>query len=126
MKKLYGQRAYVQSAGVKNDMEIDGFSVSVCKEIGVELERHRSRSFEEMMDWGDDLGQFDLIVALSASSRRAALDLTRNYHLEVEYWPILDPTAIGPAAERLARSESLQAHGLSVRARLDRLNGGQP
>jgi len=31
--------------------------------------------------------------------------------------------AIGPAAERLAQSESLQAHGLSVRARLDRLNG---
>jgi histidinol dehydrogenase len=30
--------------------------------------------------------------------------------------------AIGPAAERLAMSESLQAHGLSVRARLDRLN----
>ncbi len=32
--------------------------------------------------------------------------------------------AVGPAAERLAISESLQAHGLSVRARLDRLNGG--
>ncbi|WP_417271122.1 histidinol dehydrogenase [Celeribacter sp.] len=32
--------------------------------------------------------------------------------------------AIGPAAERLAKSESLEAHGLSVRARLDRLNGG--
>ncbi|MFQ1702052.1 histidinol dehydrogenase [Loktanella agnita] len=32
--------------------------------------------------------------------------------------------AIGPAAERLAQSESLQAHGLSVRARLDRLNRG--
>lgn len=30
--------------------------------------------------------------------------------------------AIGPSAERLAVSESLQAHGLSVRARLDRLN----
>ncbi|PZR00334.1 MAG: histidinol dehydrogenase [Cereibacter sphaeroides] len=30
--------------------------------------------------------------------------------------------AIGPAAERLAQSESLEAHGLSVRARLDRLN----
>jgi histidinol dehydrogenase len=30
--------------------------------------------------------------------------------------------AIGPAAERLAISESLDAHGLSVRARLDRLN----
>ncbi|MCB1397945.1 MAG: histidinol dehydrogenase, partial [Rhodobacteraceae bacterium] len=31
--------------------------------------------------------------------------------------------AIGPAAETLATSESLQAHGLSVRARLDKLNG---
>ncbi|SIS85790.1 histidinol dehydrogenase [Phaeovulum vinaykumarii] len=30
--------------------------------------------------------------------------------------------AIGPAAERLAISESLQAHGLSVRARLDAIN----
>ncbi|MCA0873719.1 histidinol dehydrogenase [Seohaeicola saemankumensis] len=30
--------------------------------------------------------------------------------------------AIGPAAERLAQSESLEAHGLSVRARLDHLN----
>ena len=29
---------------------------------------------------------------------------------------------IGPAAERLARSESLEAHGLSVGARLERLN----
>ncbi|MCL4141693.1 UNVERIFIED_CONTAM: hypothetical protein GTU68_011253, partial [Idotea baltica] len=29
---------------------------------------------------------------------------------------------IGPSAERLAISESLEAHGLSVRARLDRLN----
>ena len=30
--------------------------------------------------------------------------------------------AIGPAAETLAISESLEAHGLSVRARLDALN----
>lgn len=30
--------------------------------------------------------------------------------------------AIGPSAERLAASEGLEAHGLSVRARLDRLN----
>jgi histidinol dehydrogenase len=32
--------------------------------------------------------------------------------------------AIGPSAETLARSERLEAHGLSVRARLDRLNRG--
>ena len=95
MKKFYGQRAYVQSAGVRNDMEIDGFSISVCREIGVELARHRSRSFDEMRNLGDDLSQFDLVVALSPASRKAALDLTKFYHLAVEYWPILDPTAIG-------------------------------
>ena len=66
MKKFYGQRAYVQSAGVKNDMEVDGFSIAVCAELGIELSRHRSRSFEEMQTLGDDLGQFDLIIALSA------------------------------------------------------------
>ncbi len=99
MKKFYGQRAYVQSAGVKNDMEIDGFSVAVCAELGIELSRHRARSFEEMQGLGDDLGQFDLIIALSSASQHAALDLTRSYHLEVEYWPIIDPTALGEGRE---------------------------
>ena len=99
MKKFYGQRAYIQSAGVKNDMEIDGFSIAVCAELGIELSRHRSRSFEEMREWGDDLGQFDLIMALSPASQRTALQLTRTYHLEVEYWPILDPTGLGETRE---------------------------
>lgn len=34
--------------------------------------------------------------------------------------------AIGPAAATLARSESLEAHGLSVQARLERLNARNP
>lgn len=99
MKQFYGQRSYVQSAGVKNDMEIDGFSVAVCAELGIELARHRARSFQDMQDWGDDLSQFDLIVALSPASQHMALDLTRHYHLDVEYWPILDPTGIGDSRE---------------------------
>jgi arsenate reductase len=95
MKKFYGQRSYVQSAGVRNDMEIDGFSIFVCLEMGIELSRHRSRSFEEMQNLGDDLSQFDLVIALSPASQRMALELTRFYHLAVEYWPILDPTGLG-------------------------------
>ena len=100
MKKFYGHSAYVQSAGVYNDMEIDGFSVAVCQELGIELARHRSRSFDEMQDWGDDLSGFDLVVALSPASQRRALDLTRYYHLDVEYWPILDPTGLGEGREQ--------------------------
>ena len=99
MKKLYGTGTYVQSVGVINDLEIDGFSISVCEEIGVELSRHRSRSFDEMEKWGDDLSSFDLIVALSPASQRRALELTRLFHLAVEYWPILDPTGIGETRE---------------------------
>jgi len=95
MKQFYGQDVYVQSAGVHNDLEIDGFSVAVCQELGIELSRHRSRSFDEMQEWGDDLSGFELIVALSPASQRLALDLTRYYHLEVEYWPIIDPTGLG-------------------------------
>ena len=100
MKKLYGQKIYVQSAGVKNDLEIDGFSIAVCQELGVELSRHRARSFDEMEQWGDDLSGFDLIVALSPASQRRVLDLTRLHHLEVEYWPVLDPTGLGDSREQ--------------------------
>lgn len=100
MKKYYGTETYVQSAGVHNDMEIDGFSVTVCQEIGIELSRHRSRSFDEMQQWGDDLSGFDLVVALSPAAQRRALDLTRLYHLDVEYWPILDPTGLGDSREQ--------------------------
>jgi arsenate reductase len=95
MKKLFGTECYIQSVGVKNDLEIDGFSIAVCQEIGVELSRHRSRSFDEMEDWGDDLSSFDLVLALSPASQRRALDLTQFFHLDVEYWPILDPTGLG-------------------------------
>ena len=99
MKKYYGADVYVQSVGVHNDMEIDGFSIAVCQELGVELSRHRSRSFDEMEEWGDDLSSFDLIVALSPASQRRALELTRFFHLSVEYWPILDPTGLGEGRE---------------------------
>ncbi len=99
MKQLYGTRCYIQSVGVKNDLEIDGFSIAVCAELGVELSRHRSRSFDEMEDWGDDLSSFDLVLALSPASQRRALDLTQFYHIEVEYWPILDPTGMGDNRE---------------------------
>nr|WP_226892693.1 low molecular weight phosphatase family protein [Phycobacter azelaicus] len=99
MKKFYGAGTYVQSVGVKNDMEIDGFCIAVCQEIGVELSRHRSRSFDEMEQWGDDLSSFDLVVALSPASQRRALELTRFFHLEVEYWPIMDPTGLGETRE---------------------------
>ncbi|ATG42098.1 phosphotyrosine protein phosphatase-like protein [Phaeobacter piscinae] len=114
MKQFYGSGTYVQSVGVKNDMEIDGFCIAVCQEIGVELSRHRSRSFDEMEQWGDDLSSFDLVVALSPASQRRALELTRFFYLDVEYWPIMDPTGLGETRDakldsyRQTRSQIIQ------------------
>jgi len=95
MKRDYGTTIFVQSAGVHHDMEVDGFSVAVCEEIGVTLSKHMSRSFEEMEEWGDQIDGYDLIIALSPASQRAALEYTRYYALDVEYWPIFDPTNLG-------------------------------
>lgn len=105
MKKLYGHETYVQSVGVVNDLEIDGFAISVCKEIGVEMSRHQSRNFDEMEQVGEALSGFDLVVPLSPASQRRALDLTRFYHLTVEYWSILDPTGL-----RETREQKLNAY----------------
>ncbi|MEO1551326.1 MAG: low molecular weight phosphatase family protein [Pseudomonadota bacterium] len=99
MKKLFGKTIYVQSAGVRHELEIDGFSVAVCQELGVELTRHRSRSFEEMEEWGDEIDAYDLIVALSPASLRRAQEYTRYHAIDVEYWPIFDPTGLGETRE---------------------------
>jgi len=98
-KKFYGDQTFVQSVGVHNDRDVDGFSVTVCEEMGVEIDRHQVRSFDEMEDWGDDLSSFDLIIAMTPASLRRAQELTRYYHLDVEYWPIMDPTGLGEKRE---------------------------
>ncbi len=121
MKKFYGQRAYVQSAGVKSDLDVDGFSIAVCAELEVEISRHQSRSFDEMQDWGDDLSAYDLIVALSPAAQRRALELTRYHHLEITYWPILDPTGMGETRE--AKLESYRASRDQIIARMTGLWG---
>lgn len=104
LKKHAGQAIFVQSAGVKNDLEIDGFAIAVCQELGVELSRHKVRTMDEMVDWGDDLESYDLIVALSPASQRRALEFTRFAALEVEYWPIIDPTGLGETREAKLQS----------------------
>lgn len=99
MKKLYGTEAYVQSAGVMNDLDIDGFAVYVCQEIGVELSRHKARSFQDLQEVGEHMSSYDLIIALSPASHHKARNLTKLYHIDVEYWPITDPTGAGENRE---------------------------
>ena len=98
-KRVLGSRVFLQSAGVKGEMEIDGFAVEVCREIGVELGKHRVKSFDDFEDWGEDIDSYDLVIALSPAAQRRALEYTRHYALEVEYWPTLDPTGLAEKRE---------------------------
>ena len=91
MKKHFGTSIYVQSVGVESEKEIDGFTIAVCKEIGVELSKHQVRNFDEMEALGDHMIEFDLVVALSAASYNKATTLINNVKLKVEYWQVGDP-----------------------------------
>ena len=99
MKLLHGQKVFVQSAGVFDDLEVDGFMIAVAEEIGIDISRHRSRSFEQMEEWGDDIDAYDRIIALSPAAQRHALERTREFHVDVSYWPTLDPTGLGEKRE---------------------------
>jgi protein-tyrosine-phosphatase len=100
LKKLHGRSVYVQSAGVGEEQETDSFMVAAAAEIGLDLSRHRPKSLERMEAWGDDVGAYDLIVALSPAAQRTALEYTRTRAIEVLYWPTLDPTGIGESREQ--------------------------
>lgn len=99
MKKLFGAETYVQSAGLKDDLEIDGFAIAVCHEMDVELARHQSRSFEEMEQLGDQLSSFDMVIALSPASYARAQELTKVFHMDVLFWDTSDPTSQGETRE---------------------------
>jgi len=104
MKKFYGDRVYIQSAGIAQDMEIDGFVIAVCNEIGIELARHRTRVMNDAGMLGDNLASFDTIVALSPRAHDLARQSATINALTIEYWPTSDPTAgEGSRSERLDR-----------------------
>lgn len=81
-------RIYVESAGVRAG-ELDGFAVSVMREIGIDVSNHQPHTIDELNDTG-----FDLIVTLSPEAHHQALELTRTMAVDVEYWPTLNASLV--------------------------------
>ncbi len=96
-KQMFGQSAYVGSAGVQKG-ELDPFVVAVMEEIGIDISRHKPMTFEELEDL-EGLS-FDLIVTLSPPAHHKALELTHSIAADVEYWPTVDPTGIEGSREQ--------------------------
>ena len=88
LKHLLGHRVYVDSVGVR-PLEIDPFVVEVMDELGIDLSRHRPKSFDDLEDTS-----YDLIVSLSPEAQHSAVELTRTMACEVEFWNTLDPSIV--------------------------------
>ena len=98
-RQLLGRTSYVGSAGVRKG-ELDPFAVAAMDELGLDIAKHKPKTFEEMEEW-EGLN-FDLIITLAPEAHHRALELTRTLAADVEYWPTPDPTAIeGTREQRL-------------------------
>jgi protein-tyrosine-phosphatase len=117
MHHLFGRQVYVESAGVREGA-LDPFAVEIMEEIGIDISRYHPKTFEFLADTS-----FDLIVSLSPEAHHKALEVTRSAAVEVEYWPVVDPTAVEGA-----RSQRLDAYREVRDAILARIHArfGQP
>ena len=88
LKHLLGHRIYVDSVGVR-PLEIDPFVVEVMDEMGIDISKHRPKSFDDLEDTS-----YDLIVSLSPEAQHSAVELTRTMACEVEFWNTLDPSIV--------------------------------
>jgi protein-tyrosine-phosphatase len=86
MRHLYGKVVYVDSAGARKG-ERDDFVTEVMDEIGLNLAKHRPKSFDDMEE-----NSFDLVITLSPEAHHRAMELTRTSAAVVEYWPTHDPS----------------------------------
>jgi len=92
-KRLYGQASYIDSVGVRAS-EVDGFAAAALDELGIDVHRHHAKTFGDV-----DPSSFDLIVTLSPEAHHQALEFTRGTAVEVEYWPVMDPSGVEGSRE---------------------------
>ncbi len=88
LKHFHGRRIFVDSAGVREG-ELDPFAVAVIEELGIDLSRHRPKTFDDLED-----ESFDFVITLSPEAHHRAIEMTRTTACEVVYWNTLDPTFV--------------------------------
>ena len=91
MKRLFGNRVFVDSCGLRPDDDslVDPFVVTAMDELGVDLSEHRPKSFDDLEDQS-----FDLVISLTPEAQHRAVELSRGRSVDIEYWPTHDPTLV--------------------------------
>jgi len=92
-KLLHHRRIFVDSVGVRAG-ELDPFAVAVMDEIGIDISKHRVKTFDRLEDTS-----FDLIISLSPEAHHRALEMTRNMACDVEFWNTFDPSIVEGSRE---------------------------
>ena len=63
-------------------------------ELGIDLAKHRSKTFDDLLD-----SSFDLVITLSPEAHHRAMEMTRTMACDVEYWPTFDPSVADGSRE---------------------------
>ena len=104
LKYLHGSRIFVQSAGVRAGDGVDPFAVAVMDELGIDIERHRTRTFDQVDD-----DYFDLVISLAPEAQHRAVELTGNSACDLEFWHMPDPSLVdGTREQRLEAYRELR------------------
>ncbi len=93
LKHLHGRQIYVDSAGVRTG-PIDEFAVAAMDELGIDITKHKAKSFDDLED-----GSFDIIISLSPEAQHRAVEMTRSMAAEVEFWNTFDPSVVEGSRE---------------------------
>ena len=94
LRQMLGSSLYVGSAGVRKG-ELDPFAVAAMDEIGIDMSKHKTKSFDALEDTS-----FDLIISLSPEAQHKAVDMTRSMACDVEFWNTFDPSIVEGSREQ--------------------------
>ena len=98
MHHHFGHKTYVASAGIAAG-DPDPFVGIIMDEIGIDLKKHRPHSFEDLED-----SAFDLLITLSPEAELRAKDMSRTMAIQIESWPIDDPSRVSGSREQILES----------------------
>jgi protein-tyrosine-phosphatase len=94
LRRLAGDQIYVDSVGLKRPEggdggggEVDPLAIAVMAEVGCDLSDFRAKTFDDLDD-----DSFDLVISLTPEAQHRAVEMARGRAVQIEYWPIQDPT----------------------------------
>ena len=94
LRHVAGDRVDVRSAGSAPREAVNPVAVAAMAELGIDLAKHRSKTFDDLLD-----SSFDLVITLSPEAHHRAMEMTRTMACDVEYWPTFDPSVADGSRE---------------------------